>query len=444
MKIEHGLSNQIDWALIGAVLGLVTIGSVAILSAASPLPYYSAIIQKHFIALGIGIVLFMLAFTFNYQVFQDQSKMIYVFTILLLVLVLMIGTTLRGQRAWIRLPYFSFQPSEIARIMTILTLANYLDRRGNKVQTLGFLVGAGLLVGPIMGLILMEPDFSSTLSFFPLVAGMLFCAGANLLPLLALMVLGGITLLLPLLWTLLSLRPEWVESWWILSAFMHIREFDAPLAITVLGIFVLLFFMWKMAGWLRFNAPAPYFLVAGLILSLGICGAAALDHQLKGYQRDRFVAFLIPDEDPRGSAYNVAQAQIAIGSGGLWGKGVFAGTQSQLGFVPERHTDFIFAVVGEEMGFLGALSVLGLYMLLIWRIADTARLARDRYGYLVCCGLASIYGFYLIVNVGMCLGFFPVAGIQLPLLSYGGSNLVVTLMALGIVANIYSKRHAFY
>ena len=131
-------------------------------------------------------------------------------------------------------------------------------------------------------------------------------------------------------------------------------------------------------------------------------------------------------------------------SGGLWGKGAFSGTQSQLGFLPERHTDFIYAVIGEEMGFLGGMSVLGLYLLLLWRIVNTARLARDRYGYMVCCGFAAVYGFYLLLNVGMCVGLVPVAGVPLPLLSYGGSSLAVTLFSMGIVANIYSRRYAFY
>jgi len=445
MKWESGsLQGRIDWVLIGSVAGLLIIGTIAILSAASPLPFYSMIIKKHFIALGVGILLFLLAFGFNYQVFQDQSKTVYALTILMMIAVLVVGDLHRGQRAWIRFSFFSFQPSELARVATVLILAGFLDRRGGKPKSLGHIMGAFGVAAPIMGLILAEPDFSSTLSFFPFLLGMLYCSGASMAPLLAMAGFGAITLSLPLMWTLLSLRPDWTQSWMLLGVFMKIRAFDVPLAATVVGIFVMVFLMWKMTVWLRFNAPPPYFVVLAFILSLGLCSGVVLDHQLKGYQRDRFVAFLVPDKDPRGSAYNVAQAQIAIGSGGLWGKGIFAGTQSQLGFVPERHTDFIFAVIGEEMGFIGALSVLLLYMTMLWRIVQTAMLSRDRFGYLVCCGMAATYGFYLMVNVGMCLGFVPVAGIQLPLLSYGGSNLVATLLALGIVANIYSKRHAFY
>ncbi|MEE8424790.1 MAG: rod shape-determining protein RodA [Elusimicrobiota bacterium] len=447
MRAEHGgPRTRIDWVLVGTVTALVLIGTVAILSAASPLPHYDQIRQRHFMALGIGIALFFVGLGFNYQIFQDQSKTIYVLTILMMILVLVVGDVQRGQRAWLRFPYFSFQPSELARITTILVLANYLDRRGvrSKMVTVRHVLGAFAVAAPVMGLILLEPDFSSTLSFFPMLLGMLFCAGASAAPLIAMGAFGTVTLMMPLLWALLAMHPEWTKSWVLLSYFASLKNFDLPLFLTVGGIFVAAYLIWKLTAELRMQAPAPLFIVAAAILAAGLVSGILFDHQLKGYQRDRLVAFLIPEADPKGAAYNVEQAQIAIGSGGLWGKGVFSGTQSRLGFLPERHTDFIYAVIGEEMGFLGAMSVLGLYLLLLWRIVHTARLARDRYGYLVCCGLAAIYGFHLMVNVGMCVGLVPVAGVPLPFLSYGGSSLAVTLFSMGIVANIYSRRYAFY
>jgi rod shape determining protein RodA len=143
--------------------------------------------------------------------------------------------------------------------------------------------------------------------------------------------------------------------------------------------------------------------------------------------------FLSPEADPKGAGYNLLQARIAIGSGGLLGKGIFSGTQSRLGFVPERHTDFILAVVGEEMGFWGTMLVMGLYVIILSRIRISARLARDRFGYLLCCGIFAMFMVYFFINFGMLLGLSPVAGVPLPLLSYGGSNLVATLVALGLV-----------
>jgi rod shape determining protein RodA len=167
-----------------------------------------------------------------------------------------------------------------------------------------------------------------------------------------------------------------------------------------------------------------------------------INRSMKSYQRNRFVAFVAPHTDAQGAAYNVIQSKVAVGSGGVWGKGLFSGTQSQLGFLPERHTDFIFATIGEEMGFLGAGLILGLYMLVLWRIVTAARLARDRYGYLVCAGLSSMFAFVMMLNIGMCVGLMPVAGIPLPMISYGGSSLVINLWSLGIVANVYARRYA--
>ncbi|MBI3297700.1 MAG: rod shape-determining protein RodA [Elusimicrobia bacterium] len=445
MKVEGGsFRGRVDWALIGAWAGLVLIGTVAILSAASPLPHYGQILQRHFLALGVGSLLFLLALGFNYQVFQDQSKVLYAAALTVLVAVLVLGQVQRGTKGWIRLPFFSFQPAELARILTTLVLAAYLDRRAQRSGTVGFVAGGVALVLPVLALIMLQPDFSTTLTFFPMLIGMLYCAGAPLAPLGATALYGGVTLGLPLLWTLIMLHPAWSTSSGFLDGFLRLRDMGGPFVAALVFIFAAAWLAWRLTLQFRVLVPPTSFAVGALILSAGLASAALVDHQLKDYQRNRFVAFLLPAADPRGASYNVAQAQIAIGSGGLWGKGVFSGTQSKLGFLPERHTDFIFAVIGEEMGFLGTMAVLALYMLLLWRMVDTARQARDRYGYLVCCGMASIFGFHLLVNVGMCLGFVPVAGIPLPLLSYGGSNLAMTLLALGIVGNIYSRRYAFY
>ncbi|MBI5594993.1 MAG: rod shape-determining protein RodA [Elusimicrobia bacterium] len=445
MKIESsGFRGRIDWGLIAAWAGLVAIGTVAILSTASPLPHYGQIIQRHFLAVGVGTLLFMLALGFNYQVFQDQSKVLYAVAILSLVAVLVLGQVQRGTKGWIRLPFFSFQPAELARILTTLSLAAFLDRRAQRSGTVGFVAGGFALTLPILALIMLQPDFSSTLTFFPMIIGMLYCAGAPLAPIGAMALYGGVALGLPLVWTLIQLHPGWAAASSLLDGFLRLREMGGPFIVAVVAIFALAWLAWRLSLQLRVTLPPPLFAVGALILVAGLASGAVVDRQLKDYQRARFVAFLLPAADPRGASYNVQQAQIAIGSGGLWGKGVFSGTQSKLGFLPERHTDFIFAAVGEEMGFIGTTAVVALYMLLLYRMVDTARQARDRYGFLVCCGLASILGFHLLVNVGMCLGFVPVAGIPLPLLSYGGSNLAMTLFALGIVGNIYSRRYAFY
>jgi rod shape determining protein RodA len=438
---DPAMRGRVDWMLVGAAIGLVALGTMGILSAASPLPNYGPIVQKHFAAVGLGILLFLFGLGFNYQIYQDQAKTLYVFTIAMMLGVLLFGSLQRGQRAWIRFPFFNFQPSELARIITVLVLANFLDRRAKMSQDVTTVLGAFAIVAPVMILVLKEPDFSSTLSFFPMLIVMLFCAGANLAQLAAMAFYGALTLGLPLAWTMFAMNPGWAES---LPAayFVRLAEFHWPLFAAVGGIFVAGYAAWRVFLMARIQIPGIVFSVAALIAAGGLFSAVLVNNQLKGYQRNRVVAFLTPEADPRGASYNVQQAQIALGSGGLWGKGVFSGTQSQLGFLPERHTDFIFAVIGEEMGFIGAMAVLALYLMLIWRLVNAARMARDRYGYLVCCGLAALYGFSLLVNVGMCLGMVPVVGIPLPLVSYGGSNLTMTLLAVGIAENIFARRYA--
>jgi rod shape determining protein RodA len=161
---------------------------------------------------------------------------------------------------------------------------------------------------------------------------------------------------------------------------------------------------------------------------------------LKDYQKERLMNFVNPERDPRGSGYNVIQSTVAVGSGGIWGKGLGHGSQSQLNFLPEKQTDFIFAVFAEELGFVGAIIILGLFGILIYRIKETARLARDNFGYLLAVGIDMMLFLQILVNVGMNIGVAPVAGVPLPLLSYGGSSMISVLISLGIIQSIYARR----
>lgn len=161
---------------------------------------------------------------------------------------------------------------------------------------------------------------------------------------------------------------------------------------------------------------------------------------LKDYQKSRLTVFLNPNIDPLGAGYHIIQSKIAIGSGQLFGKGLFTGTQSQLNFLPENHTDFIFAVVGEELGFVGAVFILLLYFLLLYRGVMTARNARDKFGALLAAGITSMLAFHVLVNVGMTIGIMPVTGIPLPFMSYGVSALTTNLVSIGILLNIQSRQ----
>ena len=180
-----------------------------------------------------------------------------------------------------------------------------------------------------------------------------------------------------------------------------------------------------------------------LLMRIMGAGAACLPafwFFLKDYQKSRLTVFLDPNVDPLGAGYHIIQSKIAIGSGQLFGKGLFAGTQSQLNFLPENHTDFIFAVVGEELGFLGSIAILALYFLLLYRGVKTAQNARDKFGTLLAAGITSMMAFHLLVNVGMTIGIMPVTGIPLPFMSYGVSALTTNLVSIGILINIQSRQ----
>jgi rod shape determining protein RodA len=443
MKAQAGMSGRVDWTFVFAVIGLVATGTVAMLSAASTTAFYSAILQKHFVALALGVSLFALTLAFNYQVFQDQSKPLYAIAIVLMLAVLVIGTSSHGHRAWISLPGFSFQPAELARVLVVLVLADFLDRRALRVQDFSTVLIALAITAPIMLLILKQPDFSTALTFLPTITGMLFCAGADVFQLLFVFGYGALTLSVPLLYTLCQVRFPNAAPGSLPSFLLHATsKFGWQTLAILLGLAALSALVWRVATWMRLQVKPLAFIFLPIIVAAALLTGIAINHSMKSYQRNRFVAFVAPSTDVQGASYNVIQSKVAIGSGGVWGKGLFSGTQSQLGFLPARHTDFIFANVGEEMGFIGASLILGLYMIVLWRIVAAARSARDRYGYLVCAGLASMFAFVMILNIGMCVGLMPVAGIPLPLISYGGSSLVINLWSLGIVANIYARRYA--
>ncbi len=164
-------------------------------------------------------------------------------------------------------------------------------------------------------------------------------------------------------------------------------------------------------------------------------------HILKPYQIQRLLVFLDPSMDPSGAGYNLVQSKIAIGSGELVGRGLFLGTQTRLNFIPHSHTDFVFAVLGEQLGFLGAIALLALFCLLLWRIAKTAQSSRDMFGTLICIGILVSLIFQAFVNIGMTIGIMPITGIPLPLISYGGSSYLATMLGLGLVMNVYMRRY---
>jgi rod shape determining protein RodA len=236
----------------------------------------------------------------------------------------------------------------------------------------------------------------------------------------------------------------------------HRGDLDGRRLLTVMGLaavpMALIYLQPDLGTDLVFGA----ILVGGLVVAGArprhiavLCGVAVVGMVavvqlgvLKQYQLDRLTAFANPHNDPQRSAYNLSQAKAAIGSGGLFGKGLFKGTQTNLSFVPEQQTDFIFTVVGEELGFVGAFTLLALFALVVWRTWRTATLARDLFGTLLCVGVLSMFVFQIFENIGMTMGIMPITGIPLPFMSYGGSSTVACFAGVGMVLNVHMRRFA--
>lgn len=438
-RVASSGRSRLDYWLLLAMIGLVVLGALCVMSAVNSLSFSNPVVRTHLVALPLGALAFFVGWSFNYQIFDEQWKYLYGFILALLVGVLLFGSYQRGSRSWFVFPFFSMQPSEICRVCTILVAAAFLDRRGRQIRDMSTLFGLGLLLVPIFGLIMMQPDFSSVVVTFPALLVLLYCTGVNVFYLGLIGLFAGVAGFFTIAWTYIYLHPELLD-YGLINAFYQLAHNGWYMAVFSVLVTVFGYGAWWFFKQLRIFLPSFYFVLATLVVLAGLFGGIFVEHQMKPHQRKRVETFLAPKSDPQGAGYNVLQAQIAMGAGGVFGKGLFSGTQSRLGFVPEKHTDFILAVVGEELGLWGTLLVLGLYLLILWRTIVVAYSSSDRYGYLVCAGIFGMFFTYMLVNFGMLIGIVPVAGIPLPFISYGGSNLVASLWALGVVQSVYARR----
>jgi rod shape determining protein RodA len=332
------------------------------------------------------------------------AQPIYAACLVLLVVTLIIGTgagTAASVSGWVVIGPIRIQPSEVAKIGVILMLARVLGSWREAPKTIWMLWKPLLVVLVPMGLVMLQPDLGTALVFTSILLGMLFWAGTPL-PTLFFLASPGLGLFLSV-------------SVWLWGAYFVI-------------LVLLLAFVYK-----PYLSEAVAILVANVV-----AGTVALPlwNSLQPYQQNRFVAFLDPSADPRGASYNLIQSQVAIGSGGWFGKGFLDGTQKRLAFLPEQHTDFIFAVVGEEFGFIGVAAVLIAFGFVFWRLVRIAEMSPDPFASLVPFGLFGSWFAHVVVNTGMTVGVMPITGIPLPFLSYGGSFLLVNLLAMAIVQRI--------
>jgi rod shape determining protein RodA len=332
---------------------------------------------------------------------------LYAFSILLLILTLVIGTgagTAASTKSWIAIGGVRLgQPAELAKLTVVLMLARVLASNREAPKTLLELWKPGLVVGVPWLLIMAQPDLGTAIVFIGILFGMLFWFGIP--------------------WPLLILVASPAVS--LILAF----------STTVWGAWFLL--LVALVIWYRPFLAEGVFLVVSNV-AMGVL-APLLWERLQPYQQKRLLVFLDPTMDPRTAGYHVMQSKVAIGSGGVFGKGWLQGTQKQLGFLPEQHTDFIFAVVGEELGFLGVLIAIALFLVLFLRVVRIAERATDSFSSLVAFGLLASWFMHVLVNIGMTLSLMPITGIPLPFFSYGGSFMLASWLAVGILVRIANE-----
>jgi rod shape determining protein RodA len=363
--------RHLDPVLLLAVLVLGIVGLATIYSATHASLVAQRIdpgfyLKKQLTFVTLGVVVILVAASFDYRFVKVYAGIVYVASLALLVLVRTpIGTTVRGSQRWFQLVGFQLAPSEIAKLALVAMLAAFLSELRSSDLSLQDLYRATAIAAIPGLLVFLQPDLGTSIVIVAILVGILVVAGA---------------------------RPR------------HLGVLALTAVVLIFGA-----------------------------LQLGL---------VKDYQIARLTAFFDPQNDPQRSDYNRTQAEIAIGSGGLFGRGYLKGTQTNLDFVPEQHTDFIFTVVGEEFGFAGAMFVLLLFALLIWRAVRIALLAKDPFGTYLAAGIASMFVIQVFVNVGMTLGIMPITGIPLPFVSYGGSSFLTNCAAVGLLLNIHMRRLA--
>jgi len=371
MNLERGSTfgekwfSLYDWPLVFLTLALALMGVFVIYSAtfAAETDAFRLIYLKQLEWNLYGAIIMVFMSMIDYRLVERPAYVLYVIFVLLLVAVLVGGKVVSGSKRWLALGGFNFQPSEMMKLVLILTLTKYFNNLKDQVEEMGFtqLIVPGLLALVPAILIAKQPDAGTAVVLLMIFFVMAFVNGIRRKTLVAILI-GGLVLL-PVVWT-----------------------------------------------------------------------------HLKDYQKNRVLVMVNPSSDPLGTGYHMIQSKIAIGSGGFLGKGLLEGTQSKLNFLPEKHTDFIFAVFAEEVGFLGSLLLLVLYLSLVLRMLDLVIKAKDRIGSLMATGVTAMVGFHFLYNISMTIGMTPIVGIPLPLFSYGGSSLLTNYAAVGLLVSIRMRR----
>lgn len=412
LNIRLKKESKIDWMLLVATLVLITFGLISIYSAV-----YGSSIDSNFtkqlvsVLLGLGVLTATIFIPEN--IIRLFSYPAYILSILLLIAVLFIGESVYGTKGWISIGSFNLQPAELAKIGSLMAIANFLSGKGRDIRTLRDLGISFIILIIPAGLIFMQPDVGSASVLFAMYLGLLFWTGFYSLFL--------YTIIISPILVILSLKDM---TWYYIG-----------LAISSISGF--------------FFKSKSYWIVLTIILFISLGFVAPMIYEnLMPHQQKRISSFLNPDLDPQGAGYNVIQSKVAVGSGGITGKGFLEGTQTQLRYIPMQWTDFIFSVPAEEFGLIGSSLILIFYLILLKRALTIAYLMEDNYFSIISAGALFIFLYHIVINIGMVIGVMPVMGIPLPFMSYGGTSMIFNLILVGLLLNAYrtqvKRRNAEY
>lgn len=403
----------VTWLLL-MTLGLAAVYSCTVefreLDRVIPSSVSPAVFYGQLLWVGVGILAALIAVAIPFRHFDTLAYVSYAATLLLLVMVLLLGREIGGGRRWLALGGLTLQPSELAKVALVLALARFLASHRKRSPWV-LVAGTVALVLPPFLLVVRQPDLGTALVFPALALPMLFWAGVRA------------SFLFALASPVLSAAVMFYSD--------RVMGITWPWVIYVLGLLVVLYF------------SRLYLLPSITLAFMNIATGLAIPlvwERLQAYQRARILTFFNPsDSDRLHYGYQTFQSKVAIGSGGLTGRGFLEGSQKGLAFLPERHTDFIFSVVGEELGLIGALLILGLFYFLILRAFRTAVVVRRSFGRLLAVGVGAYFAFQVLVNVSITVGLLPVTGLPLPFFSKGGSSMLVSCLMVGLLLNVSAR-----
>ena len=437
MNVKSNLN--FDFLILLSVILLVVTGICFIYS--SRIALDGTLVSNEFIkqiiwAL-IGFLLMAVIILLDYKTIENYVVFIYFASIFLLIITLLFGDKVSGSRRWLGIMEFGIQISEFTKITSIIMLGAFYAKNAHTITRISTLFKGFLIVLLPILLIVLQPDMGTAMVYIPIFLVMSFTAGARVRHIMYISLIG-------LLSIILIIVPVWFTHIYkgseaIINFFSDAKFYNSILisALAIMAISLLGYFFTKKKHHYYYIAYFSSIVVASVI------GAFIAGKVLRGYQFLRLVAFLDPNIDPRGAGWHFRQSITAVGSGGILGKGFLNGTQSQLNYLPQQSTDFIFSVIAEEIGFIGCLLVFMLFLVIIVRGYMISMSAKDQFGANVASGISTMILFHFMVNIGMTMGVMPITGIPLFFLSYGGSSLWTAMIGAALLINIYYRRYRF-